>query len=94
MGVCYETPIEKLKKIPEIIKESLETINLIQFDRAHFKDYGDFSLNFEVVYYINSNNYNQYMDTRQEINFIIMERFKKIGIEFAYPTNTVYIAKN
>ena len=64
------------------------------FDRAHFFSYGDFSLDFEVVYYVMSNDYNKYMDIQQEINFSIREEFEKRGIEFAYPTQTLYIEKS
>ncbi|MFW6149799.1 MAG: mechanosensitive ion channel family protein, partial [Atribacterota bacterium] len=55
--------------------------------------YGNFSLDFEVVYYVNGKDYNKYMDIQQEINFKIKEEFEKRGIEFAYPTQTVFLAK-
>lgn len=93
LGVCYETPTEKLKSVPKVIKETIEEIDLATFDRAHFKEYGDFSLNFEVVYYISSNDYNKYMDTQERINLEIKERFEKMGIEFAYPTQSVFVKK-
>jgi len=63
------------------------------FDRAHFASYGDFSLIFEAVYYVLSSDYNKYMDSQQEINFTIKDEFEKRGIEFAYPTQTVYLEK-
>jgi small-conductance mechanosensitive channel len=60
------------------------------FDRAHFTSYGDYSLNFRIVYYILSNDYNTYRDIHQEVNFRIKEEFEKREIEFAFPTQTVY----
>ncbi|UCD85468.1 MAG: mechanosensitive ion channel family protein, partial [Deltaproteobacteria bacterium] len=63
------------------------------FDRAHFFSYGDFSLVFEVVYYVIGREYNKYMDIHQEINFRIKEEFGKRGIEFAFPTQTLYLNK-
>lgn len=93
LGACYETPTEKLEKVPQVIKEVIEKVKLAAFDRAHFKDYGDFSLNFEIVYYISSNDYNTYMDVQQEINFEIKRKFEEMGIEFAYPTQTVLLQK-
>lgn len=91
LGVEYDTPTEKLRKIPDIIKEVMDKIELVDIDRVHFKEFGDFSLNFEVVYYVNSSDYGTYMDTRQEINLAIKERFETEGIEFAYPTQTVFV---
>jgi len=91
LGITYQTPVEKVKKIPEMIKSIIELNNLVRFDRAHFKKFGDFSLEFEIVYYIDSPDYNKYMDTQQAINLAIMEAFEKEGIKFAYPTQTIYI---
>lgn len=92
-GVVYETSSEKLRKIPGIVKEIIEKQKLAEFDRTHFKTFGDFSLNFDVVFYFNSSDYAQYLDAQQEINFKLKERFEKEGIEFAYPTQTVFVKK-
>jgi len=89
IGVEYGTGAEKLQKIPEIIKDIIESAESTDFDRAHFKDFGDFSLNFEIVYYVLTNDYNKYMDIQQKINLSIVEAFRKAGIEMAFPTQTV-----
>ena len=88
-----ELPSQPLKTIPSIIKNIISVIDLAEFDRCHFKEYGDFSLNFETVYYVNSADYAQYMDAQQTINFRIKEEFEKRSIGFAYPTQTLYIQK-
>jgi len=92
-GVTYETPLPKLRVIPDMVKEIIVKEKLARFDRAHFKSFGGSSLDFEVVYYLLSAEYNDYMDTQQSLNFAIMELFTKEGIEFAYPTQTVYMKK-
>lgn len=94
IGVEYGTNVEKLKKIPQIIEEIIASIELTEFDRAHFKNFGDFSLNFEIVYYVLTNDYNKYMDIQQEINLGIAEAFKREKIEIAFPTQTVYTRTN
>jgi small-conductance mechanosensitive channel len=93
LGLIYQTTTGQLKEIPGIIKNIIVNIRDTAFDRAHFFSYGDFSLDFEVVYYVLSSDYNIYMDIQQEINFTIREEFEKRGIEFAYPTQTLYIEK-
>lgn len=93
LGVTYDTSLEKLKEIPVIIKDIITNISDTAFDRAHFLSYGDFSLIFEIVYYVMGADYNKYMDIQQDINFKINEAFKKRGIEFAYPTQTIYVNK-
>ncbi|HEX9722506.1 MAG TPA: mechanosensitive ion channel family protein [Candidatus Paceibacterota bacterium] len=92
-GVTYQTPAEKLRKIPEIVQEIVHGIELAAVDRAHFKKFGDSALVFEVMYHVDSPDYNQYMDVQQEINLQLKERLEKEGIEFAYPTQTVYLQK-
>lgn len=92
-GVVYDTKTEKLKKVLEIVKDIFDGVELADLDRVHFKEFGDFSLNFEVAYYVSTGDYNRYMDTQQEINFALKEQFEKEGIEFAYPTQTVFVNK-
>jgi small-conductance mechanosensitive channel len=93
IGVIYQTPLEKLKSIPNIVKEVIETKEEARFDRAHFKEYGNFSLNFEIVYWVQSPDYAIYMNIQQAINLEIYQRFEEQGIEFAYPTQTLFMAK-
>lgn len=93
LGVTYETGLRELKEIPVVITNIIKGINDTVFDRTHFFSYGDFSLVFEVVYYVIGSDYNKYMDIQQEINLKIKEEFEKHGIEFAYPTQTLYLNK-
>jgi small-conductance mechanosensitive channel len=93
LGVIYETPAEKLKIIPDIVKDIITEVEKSEYDRGHFKSFGDFSLNFEFVYYVLSPDYSTYMDTQHNINMKIFNKFKEEGIEFAYPTQLVYVNK-
>lgn len=92
-GVTYQTSTEKLKAIPEAVKTIISAVPETRFDRAHFFSYGDFSLVFEVVYYVLTGDYNRYMDLQQEINFSLKEELERRNIEFAYPTQTLYLNK-
>ena len=94
LGVVYQTPLEKLQKIPQIIKEIIDSVDMARFERAHFKSFGDFALIYEIVYFVLDRDYNLYMDVQQEINLKIAERFEQEGIEFAYPTQTIFLAKS
>ncbi|MBK5271065.1 MAG: mechanosensitive ion channel family protein, partial [Bacteroidia bacterium] len=92
-GVVYNTDATKLKAIPEQVKQIIDTTSDTRFDRAHFKSFGDFSLDFEVVYFILSPEYNTYMDKQQSINMRIFELFEKEQVEFAFPTQTIFLNK-
>ncbi|NIT13094.1 MAG: mechanosensitive ion channel, partial [Candidatus Dadabacteria bacterium] len=80
IGVTYQTPAKTLEKIPQWIKQIIEDKHNARFDRSHFASYGDFSLNFETVYYITSPDYNVYMDTQQNINMDIYRKFEQEGV--------------
>jgi small-conductance mechanosensitive channel len=90
-SVVYQTPLEKLKRIPGMVRSIIETQAKARLDRVHFKDYGDSALNFEVVYYVNDPDYGVYMNVQQEINFALFALFQREGIDFAYPTRTLYL---
>jgi small-conductance mechanosensitive channel len=90
-GVVYQTPLSKLTMINNIVREIIEAQKQVRFDRIHFKEFGDSALNYEVVYFVTNQDYKIYMDVRQTINLEIFRRFQEEGIEFAYPTRTVYV---
>ena len=93
IGVEYDTSTEKLKRIPEIIGSIIRNINSAELDRVNFTEFGDYSLKFQVIYYVNSSDYGQYLETQQKINYAIKEDFEKEGIEMAFPTSAIYLKK-
>ncbi len=93
IGIVYNTPIEKLRKVPDIIKNIIIQNKKTEVERVHFKSFGDFSLGFEVVYYVNSADYLEYMDIQEAINLSIAEKFQEEGISMAFPTQTIHLNK-
>ena len=93
IGVIYGTSAEKLKLIPNMIKEIINSEENTEYSRVHFKSFGDSGLVFEIVYYVLSGDYTIFMNTQQNINLKIVEKFNKENIEIAYPTQTVYLKK-
>jgi small-conductance mechanosensitive channel len=91
IGVTYQTPADKLAAIPEMLKEIVERQENITFDRAHFQEFGDFALIFEVVFFVEAPDYSVFMDIQQEINLQIFQAFEAAAIEFAYPTQTLFV---
>ena len=93
LGVIYQTPSEKLKAIPKLVKDIIVKQTDVEFDRGHFASFGDFSLDFEFVYYVAGADYAKYMDIQQAINVSIFEIFERERIEFAYPSQTLFVNK-
>lgn len=93
-GVVYQTPAAVVAAIPALVGEIVERQETARFDRAHFKAFGDSAFEFEVVYYVLSAEYGAYMDLQQAINLELLAAFAERGIEFAYPTRTLYVTRD
>ncbi|HET8654147.1 MAG TPA: mechanosensitive ion channel family protein [Longimicrobiaceae bacterium] len=90
-GIDFRTSRDDVARIPETVREIIQALPDTRFDRAHFKSFGASSLDFEVVYYVLKPDFNLYMDRQQAINLAMLDRFTERGIEFAFPTRTVFV---
>lgn len=90
-GVLYQTTPDQLERIPQIVKTAIEAEEKVRFDRCHFAKFGESSLDFETVYYVEVPDYNVYMDIQQRLNLAILRGFSSEGIDFAYPTRTLFM---
>lgn len=88
-GIAYETPHEQVKEIPAMIERMFGAYPKARLDRVHFTTFGDSALLFDVVYYVESPDYADYLDVQQTFNFELMDKFSELSIEFAYPTRTL-----
>ena len=93
IGVVYGTSKEKLEKIPKILKRIIEVKNEVKFERTHLSELADSSLNFEISYLLNNPSLEIDRNIKHEIFMEIISEFEKEGIEFAYPTQTVFVQK-
>ncbi len=91
-GVTYDTPASRLRAIPDLVRSIVDARDPVRFDRAHFFGFGDFSLDFEVVYWVLEPDFATYMDVQQEINLALVEAFEERGVSFAFPTRTIHLA--
>jgi small-conductance mechanosensitive channel len=88
----YTTPVEHIERIPQLIREAIESQKQTRFDRSHFLRHGDSSLEFETVYFVLSADYNQFMDIQQAINLRIHRQFAELGVDFAIPVQKLVFA--
>jgi len=91
LGVTYQTPHQMLQRIPEMIRSVIDSVDKVRFDRAHLAALADSSINYEVVYYVLSSDYNLYMDLQQQILLGILKSFESEEISLAFPTRTIYL---
>ena len=94
IGVTYQTTADQIQSIPVTIQTIVDNTDHAIFNRCHFTGFGDYSLNFEIVYYIDNRDYTHALDIQQDINLNIMRTFQEQGIEFAFPSQTLYLEGN
>ncbi|MCX7427552.1 MAG: mechanosensitive ion channel family protein [Planctomycetia bacterium] len=103
LTITYDTSRGKIQQAVDILRAILDeeglrepihpTINGDEFPpRVFFKDYQADSLGLFVIYWYAPPAYWDYMEHAQRLNLRIFEEFEKAGIEFAFPTRTLYLA--
>jgi small-conductance mechanosensitive channel len=92
LRIAYGTTEEMLGRVPRIIRDIISAKSNIDFERAHFFRWGEWSLDFEVVYHFRSPDYVLHMDAQQDIFLEIYRRFEQEGIRFAHPLSIVRLA--
>ncbi len=92
VGVNYATPVDILEQLPAAFREIVERQKeRTRFDRAHFKALGQSSIDFEIVYFVNSPEYVFMMDTQQRVCLDILRHLEELGVSLAFPTRTIYM---
>ncbi|MDB6084271.1 MAG: mechanosensitive ion channel protein MscS [Gammaproteobacteria bacterium] len=91
LRVAYSTPSEKLAGIPKLLEGIVREQTSARFDRCHLKSLGESSLQFELSYFAQQPKLNPLMDLQQTVNLRIVDDFRRLGIEFAYPTQRVVL---
>lgn len=93
IGVVYETPLEQLKRIPQILQNAVESVTKCKFDRACLINFNSSSLGYQLVYFVagDCENIRDFMNIRSKVNIAILESFSKENISMAYPTEHVLL---
>lgn len=88
LNVRYDTAEEKLRALPELIKNIINKQEYASFERCHLIAFGDFSLSYETLYFINTADLTTYLGIQQNVYLEIMNVFRNEGIDFAFPGQT------
>jgi MscS family membrane protein len=96
--ITYDSGHTKAKRAVEIIKEVLNNIPEVNTDpekppRVYFSDFNDCSLNIYMSYWVKPPDYWLYHQVNEQVNLGIMKRFEAEQIEFAFPTQTLYVKR-
>jgi small-conductance mechanosensitive channel len=93
LRVTYETPSDTLRRIPVLLESIVREHANARFERCHLKTLGDSALHFELSYFVQQPNLNPLLDLQQAVNFRIIDEFRRLGVEFDYPTQRVILTQ-
>ncbi len=91
IGLVYQTPVEMVRLIPSFIEQVIRSNPPAEFDRCHLNRFGDSALEFEFVFYVPDSDMVLFLNLQQEIILGIMQIFQDNKLEFAYPTQTLFL---
>lgn len=89
LGLTYDTTPEQMENAMNIIKDIIKANSKVEDDAlVAFNAWGDFAMGIQVIYYISSPDF--IFSAQSEINLEILKLFNAEGLEFAFPTQTIY----
>ena len=91
LTLVYQTPPALARRVPDILRQAVEANNA-QFIRAGFNNFAPSSLDFHLVFDIESDDVEEMFQARHNIGIAIIDSFAREGISFAYPTQTTFTA--
>ncbi|MBN2138920.1 MAG: mechanosensitive ion channel family protein [Sedimentisphaerales bacterium] len=97
--ITYDSGHRKAGRAVELIKEVLAATPEANTDpdkppRVYFSDFNDWSLNIYMSYWVKPADYWVWHEVNERVNMEIMKRFEAEGIEFAFPSQTLYVKKD
>jgi len=96
LGLRYETTADQLRSVLEALRRILREDPRVDPDpaRVRFVGFGAYSLDLELFAYIRTNDINAFLEIKEEILFAIMDAVEACGTGFAFPSQTIYQAKD
>jgi len=89
--VRFDTPTDKLKALPQLLEKIVREHPQAHFERCHLKTLGESAFQFELSYFVQQPAANPILDLQQAVNFRIIDEMRRLGVEFAYPAQLVFL---
>jgi len=89
LNIAYDTPVEKLREIPDWVSALVAAQHYSRFDRCHLKTLGDWALQYEISFFTRDTKAHPQLDLQQAINLNILEECRRRGIEIAVPSQRI-----
>ncbi len=92
LAIATDTPVTKVAALPGVIGEAIGTVAGIRLARSHFKGFGQYSLDFEAVFWVPGSDYERFMTAQQQVHLAVLTRLRELEVALATPALTVRTA--
>lgn len=92
LDIIYQLEPDLLDRVPAELASIVAGVKGCRFDRANFLQFSASSIDFELVFFVESPDLIAMVEARQAIAFAIHRRFRELGIDFAFPSQTSFLA--
>ncbi|KEF42894.1 MAG: small-conductance mechanosensitive channel [Cyanobium sp. CACIAM 14] len=93
IGILYDTPVETVAAIPELVAAAVRAHPPAEFDRCHLTAFAASALEVEFVFFVPDGDMGLFLDLQQKIHLDILRSFEAEGIGFAHPAQTPYLER-
>jgi small-conductance mechanosensitive channel len=90
----FDTPTDKLRTLPQLLEKVVREHPQARFERCHLKTLGESAFQFELSYFVQQPAVNPLLDLQQSVNFRIIDELHRLGLEFAYPTELLFLDRH
>jgi len=90
-GVGYDTSNSKLQEIPKLVKKIIDDLDLAEYSRVNLVKLSESTVDFEVVYYVESSDVQDYMDTHEKLLLKLKQVLEDEEIDIPFPTRTIFM---
>ncbi len=94
IGITYDTPVEKVEQAIQILERHFQADPKTKDLIVSFNRFADSSLNLYVAHWWDGTDWKEYMAGLQKLNLGLMRKFNEAGINFAFPTQTLYLKQD
>ena len=91
LDLGFDTPPDKVARVPDMVRAIVESQPLTRFDRCHLLTFAESGLRLEAVYYVLDPDFNKYADIHHAINLELLRRLQRDEIEFGFATRTMHL---
>ncbi len=96
LGVTYDTTRAQLEQLMADLTAYLKASEYTYEDTVYVKltEFGASSINLSVSAYLRTPDKMRFLEMQNELNLDLLDLMKQNGVEFAFPSSTVYLAQN